>query len=390
MVRRACNLHGFDTHLFKVTQAIDPAARCPDLFTVIPRGLKLAELPADHLVAGSLVACDIDAAHKSPSAGISLDGNVNTIAAAVYRGFGLSRCKGKAKVRKIIREGLGRLRYVVGVVGLAGLDLDERLEFILLLQIVALHADPGDNKALALGDIDGDHNFLLIGRDRHLRGVDLELQVAFGQVIRTECLHVRIQFAADIAIGFGVPAQPGSRVQVKQIQQRAPGKRLGTDDIDGFNLGGTTFGHRETEIDPVFFKRRNGGDHLRGVHAAVDVLALQLLLRFVRQCLVERAALGDTNVFQCFFEYVCLKFPNPGKIDLRHIGTLLNHHDEHIATGIDSDIVKQTEREQCPDGTGRFFVAVTVANPERQRCKNSPSLHALQAIDTDVFDNKWL
>ena len=260
----------------------------------------------------------------------------------------------------------------------------------MLLQIVALHADLGDNKALTLGDIDGDHNFLLIGRDRHLRGVDLELQVAFGQVIRAKSLHIRIQFAADIAIGLGIPAQPGSRVQVKQIQQCAAGKRLGAHDLNRCDLRGTAFGHRKTEIHPVIFKRCDRGDHLRGVHAAVDVLPLELLLRFVRQRLIERAALGDTNVFQCLFEYVCLKLSNAGKINIRHIGSLLHHHDEHIATGVDSDIVKQTQREQRPNSAGSLFVAVTVTNPERQRCKNGSCLHTLQAIDTDIFDNKRL
>ena len=233
--------------------------------------------------------------------------------------------------------------YVVGVVGLAGLDLDQRLEFILLFQIVALHGDLGDYKSFALGDIDGDHNFLLIGRDRNLRGVDLELQIAFGEVIRAQCFHIGIQFAAHIAIGFGIPAQPGSRVQIKQLEQCAAGKRLGTDDLNRLDLGGATFGDREAEIDPVVFKGRDSGDHLGRIHAAIDVLPFQLLFRFVRQCFIERTALGDANVLQCFFEYVFFKFSHPGKIHIRHVGALLHHHDEHVATGVDTHIVKQAE-----------------------------------------------
>ena len=215
MIRCVSHLNGFNAHFFEVTQAVDPATRQPDFFTVVPGSFKLAKFSADHLVTRPLIASDVDTANKSPSAGISLDRDVDAVVAAVHRGFGLRSSKSEAEVRKIIRERFGGLRYLIGVIGLTRLDLDKRLEFVLLLQIIAHHRDLGDNKAFALGDIDGDHNFLLVRRDRNLGGIDLELQIAFGQVIGAQGLQIRVQFAPDVAVGLGVPAQPGTRIQVK-------------------------------------------------------------------------------------------------------------------------------------------------------------------------------
>ena len=50
--------------------------------------------------------------------------------------------KGKTKITEVVREGLGRLSHLIGVVWLARNNLHQRLELILAIEIVAfkLHA----------------------------------------------------------------------------------------------------------------------------------------------------------------------------------------------------------------------------------------------------------
>jgi hypothetical protein len=49
--------------LLEEAQAVDAVARQLDLVGVVPARLELAELAADHFVAGAVVARDVDAAH---------------------------------------------------------------------------------------------------------------------------------------------------------------------------------------------------------------------------------------------------------------------------------------------------------------------------------------
>ena len=149
-----------------------------------------------------------------------MNGDFNPVGFSIDRGFCLGRGESKTEIREVIRERFRCLGDFVGVVGFAGSDLDQGFELILLFQVVALHTDLGNHKALTLGDVDGDDNFLLVGRDGDLGGVHLELQVALRQVIRAQGLHIRIEFATHVAVGLGIPAQPGSGIQIKKIQQR--------------------------------------------------------------------------------------------------------------------------------------------------------------------------
>ena len=243
MIGRAGHLHGFDTHILEVAQTINPVARDADFFTVVPGCLKLAELAADHLVAGTFVAGDIDAAHKGAAARVGLNRDLHAVGRAIHRGLDLGGREGETEVGEIVGERLGGLRHVIRVVRLAGLDLDQGLEFVLLFQVVAFHADFGDDKALALRHIDGDQYFLLVRCNRDLGRIHLELQIAFGQIKGPQGFDVRIEFAAHVAVGLGVPTQPGSSIQIELIKQRAASKSLIAHNGYGFDLGRSAFGH---------------------------------------------------------------------------------------------------------------------------------------------------
>jgi hypothetical protein len=56
-------------------------------------------------------------------------------------GTGLDLGKGITEVAEVVGEGLGGFGHVVGVVGLTGLDGHQRLELVVLVQVVAFQLD---------------------------------------------------------------------------------------------------------------------------------------------------------------------------------------------------------------------------------------------------------
>ena len=70
----------------------------------------------------------------------------------------------------------------------------------MLAQVIAFELDTGHHEALTLGDVEGDGNALLVRRNGHLRGVDLELQVTARQVVRTQAFDVRVELGTRITV----------------------------------------------------------------------------------------------------------------------------------------------------------------------------------------------
>ncbi len=133
--------------------------------------------------------------------------------------LGFDFCKRKAKLAELIGEGFGGRRHVVGVVNLPRFDGHQGLELVVLVEIVAFQPNGGNGKSLALEDVDGHRQVLLVGRNRHLGRVDPEFKIAAAEVIGAQRLQIGIELGPRVAIGLGVPTQPAACVQIEQVQE---------------------------------------------------------------------------------------------------------------------------------------------------------------------------
>ena len=322
---------GLDVDVLEVAQAVDPVARELDLVGVVPGRFELAELAAHHFVARAVVARDVDAPHVGAAGRLGREHEGHPVVGAVDLRAGLDVGEGIAEVAEVVGERLGGLGHLVGVVGLARADGHQRLELVLLAEVVAFQPDAGNHIPLALRHVDGDGDVLLVGRDRHLGGIDAEFQVAAAQVVRAQRLQVGIELGARVAVGLGVPAQPAAGVEVEQALERRLAERIVADDPDFVDAGRLALGHRERQVDAVALDGRHGGHDLGAVQAPVDVLALEFLLGAVGQGLVIRTAFGQADLAQRLLQRVLVEFLGAHEIDVGHRRTLFDDHDQHVA-----------------------------------------------------------
>ncbi len=299
-------------------------------------------------------------------------------------GLGVDLGKGETETAVILDEGLDSLRHLVGVVGLAGLDGDQRLEFVLTFKEIAFELDTGHRETFALGDVDGHRNILLVRGNGDLGGIDLELQVAARQVVGAQGFDICIELGPRITVRLGVPAQPAAGVQIEQAAQCGLAEHLVADNADFLDLGDIAFGHAEGHVDPVALDRRDGGHHLGAVKAAVDVLPLELLLGAVCQCLVERPAIGEPDFAQRLLEHFLVKLLGPDEVHVGHGRAFLDDHDQHVTADFKPYVLEQAQPEQRADRTGSLVVVVGLTDTERQRGKNGSRLDALQAFHADI------
>ena len=384
LIGGARDFDGFHVHVSEKTQTVNPVTRQADLVTVVPSRFVLTELATDHFVAGAVVARDQDAPDVSTARRFSLQHKLNTVVLTVNFWLGLHLGKSKTKFAEVIGEGLGGLGHGFGVVGLAHSDLDQRLEFIVLVEVVAFELHTRDHKTLTLGHVDRDGHFLFVGRHGHLGGINPELQKTTGQIIGAQGFEVGIELGAGIAVGLGVPAHPAPRVQVELVAQIGLRKRLVAHNLDLFDSGWPAFGDGEAQIHAVAVHGGGRAHHFGTVQTAVDVLPLEFLLGFVGQGLVVRAPFGQTHFPQGFEQDVLVKFLESNELDSSHRRPLFHHHHQHIAFGFQANVLEQTQGEQRADRSSAFFVRILVTHAQWQRSEDRTGFDPLQTLDTDV------
>ena len=143
-------------------------------------------------------------------------------------------------------------------------------------------------------------------------------------------------------------------------------------------------GDSKRQVDPVAFNRCHRRHHFCGIQAAIDVLPFELLFSAVKLGFVKRAAIGQADITQGFFEDVLVKLFGADKLNLRNGGPLLDHNHQHVTTDLNADVLEQTQRKKRPDCGRAHFVVIDVADANRQRHENSAWLHPLQALNTNI------
>jgi len=117
-----------------------------------------------------------------------------------------------AKRTESLDESFGGVGHSFSAISLARLDTDQRFEVFFFAEVLAFQLHCCHGEGLAFLDGDGDSDVLFVGRDGHLRGLNVELQIATVQVISTQRFQVGIQLGARITVGLGVKVQPAAVV----------------------------------------------------------------------------------------------------------------------------------------------------------------------------------
>jgi hypothetical protein len=256
-------------------------------------GFGLAQLAANHLVACPRVAGDIDAPDIHTAARIDKYGERDLALFLVELRRRIDVGEGIAFVAQALADGLGRLGHALAGEHFARLDLDQLRQFLFGHQQLPGQLDRGNRVLLALGDVDGDVDVLLVRRDRHLRRFDIEFEIAAIQVKGAQLFQVAGKLLLGILVVLGVPGQPARRAQHHQIEQVGLAIALAADDVDLAYLGDVAFGHGEIHADAIALQRRNGRRHLNRIVSLRKILPLQFLLGALDQGTIENARLGQ-------------------------------------------------------------------------------------------------
>src|SRR5258708_5447161 len=287
-----------DVHFREILGAVDAPARKLDLGGVVIAALELAHLAAYHLVARLRVAGDVDAPHVHPPARVDQDVERDAALFLVDLGNRIGIGEGIAVVAEAIGDRLGGGGELLAREHVAGLELLQLLELFARHQELAGELHLGHGVLLAFREIDRDVDVAPVGRDRHLRRLDAEVEVAAVLVVRAQVLEVGRELFARIAVVLGVPGEPAGAAQHELVEQLALAKGVRADQVDAADLGDLALGHGDVDADAVALERRDGGLHLGGVQAARQILPLDLELGVIEQRTVEDAAFGHAELAQ--------------------------------------------------------------------------------------------
>src|SRR6185503_17671075 len=235
---------------------------------------------------------------------------------AVDLRYGIDVGERIAIAAEAVGQRLGRLRELFTRIDVARTDLDQAHQLGFGQQQLAGQLDVGNRVFGPLGDIDGDVDVLLVRRDRNLRRIDGEFQVAAVRVVAAQCFQVGLQLLLRILIVLRVPGQPARRRQLHLVSQRLFRKGAGADDVDIGNLRGLALLDGKVDGDAIALLWRNRGRHLDRIVAVVDVLTLEFLLGALQRRTVEYPRLGDPDILQRLFQCVLVEFLGAGNVDL--------------------------------------------------------------------------
>ena len=390
LVGRALRFRRVDGHVLEVAQAVDTVARQLDLVAVVPGRFELAEFAADDFIARGGVAGDIHVAHVHALARIDEESKTHFMLVTVDFGIGIDVGKRIAERGQAVLDAFIRGRQARARVNLAFAHQVQRFQLFFAAEHLAFELGAGDLVLFTFGDIDRQVDIFFIGRDRHLRGVDLHLDIATIQVVGLQRLDVARQLGLRILVGLRVPAEPAARVQGQLIAQFLVREGLVADDVDLLDAGHVALVDGEHHVDAVALDRRDGGGDLHAVQAMRQVLALELLFRAVDRSLVENLRFADADFLQSLDQHIFFKFLGAREFHGSDGRALLDQHHQHVAIDFQAHVLEKTRRVQGLDGGDTLLVGERFADAHRQIAENSTRFSTLDPFDPDVLDSKWL
>ncbi len=379
-----------DRHFREVAGALQALLRARDLLQRVPRALELAHLAADHLVLRLLVAGDHDASHVDAPARIDEEREARDALVAIEVRHRVDVGERIAVVAQAVAQLLGGVDDLLAREHFALAREHQAAQLRLAHDEVAAELDLAHVVHRPLGDGDGDVDLLAVGRDRDLRRIDVELEVAAVEIERAQRLQVGGELLLRVLVVLGEPGEPAGSGELHVAQQLALGEVLRADNVDVGDLGDGAFLDVEAQRHAVPLQRRDRGLDHRAVVALARVLALDLLLGAVEQRLVVDLGLGDAGLLQAVLQIILGEFLRALDVDPRDRGTLLHVDDEHVAVALQAHILVEAGRVERLDGLRGFLVVDALAHFHGEVREHRSGFGALDALDTDVLDDERL
>ena len=263
----------------------------------------------------------------------------------VHFRHGIDVGKRIAAVAQQVGDGADGVVDLVAGEGFTRLDLHQRLEGGFRHGQIAGKAHVRDSVFFAFADVDGDIHIPLVRADRHLGGVDIELEVTAVQVVRAQTLQVALQLLLGILVVAGQPGQPARVGQGEFVQEIAFFEGLGADDLDLLDARSHAFVDVHGDRHAVAFQLGHLGVDLYRVFALAVILALELLFGLFQHRFIEHARLSQAVVFQGLFQLLAVEFFRAVDVQLGNHRTLGDGDNHHIVFGFDAHIGKKTSGE---------------------------------------------
>ena len=236
----------------------------------------------------------------------------------------------------------------------------------------------------SLGDVDGDVDILLVGADRHLRRIDVEVDVALIQIERAQCFQIGRQLLARVSVVARVPGQPARGGELEQVQQIVFLEGTGTDDANLANARNVALIHLKGQCNPVAFERGDRRADVDAILGAGQILTLELLLGTLDQRAVEGSGLGDAHLGQPGEQRVLLEFLEADEFDFGDGRSLVDQHHQHAVVFFDLYVAEESGGEQVANRLRRLLTGEAVTHPHRQVAEYGARLRALDALHTNV------
>ena len=154
----------------------------------------MPEFAAHDFVACTRVATDVDAADVGPLARVDEEGDRHRLFVFIDLGDAVDVGESVSEIRQFCRYTVTALHDRLAREWLATAQMNQRKILVRLTYQITGEANVTDCVDSTLVDIDRDVDVLLVRRDRDLGRVDLEIDVAAVEIVRTQCLEIARQF----------------------------------------------------------------------------------------------------------------------------------------------------------------------------------------------------
>src|SRR5690606_14450314 len=210
-----------------------------------------------------------------------------------------------------------------------------------------------DDVLLALGDVDGDVDLLVVRGDGDRRGVDVELHVAVVHVMGGQPLQVAAELLLGVFVAAAERPVPGFEAQLEQVQQLVILEGIVANDVDVLDAAFLALVHRHVDGDAVTRQVFHLDVHGGAVAAAGGIDLLDALTDGLERGAGEDATLGDVGRSHVVQNVVGLQHAVAGDIDLADRGTFQHGDVEDVAFAGNLDFLEVLRCSDRTDDLGR-------------------------------------
>jgi hypothetical protein len=285
----------------------------------------------------------------------------------------------------VLDQFLGRRDVLLGV-GVTGLYQQVVLQLRLGDHEGTGELDVAELEDLAFVDVDGDEDVVLLGSDRHLRRLDLEVRVAAVHVVGAQFLEIALQRLARIPVVLLVPGEPVRGLQLEIFEHVVLTEAFVADQVDLPDPGALAFLDVDLDAHAVVGRFLDLSVDAHGVFAAAVVLVGQELLDVLEHRAVKGLAGRQTHVAQALVEILGLDVLVALDLETLYRRALEHGDDQRALLPAQLDVTEEAGVIERADRLAHPLLGEPVADVHRQVVVDRTLGDALQTLDADVVD----